>query len=88
MNPGDEISWVMNVGNASGFMDVGIGTNLSDGSGNENWFHIEMGGAISSKLYYRVYDASGVGTIVNDQAGLPYYDAGTVGSWVEVVVTM
>jgi len=88
LSAGDEISWVMNVSHASSFMDVGIGTNLSDGSGNENWIHIEMGGATGNRMYYRIYDSGGSGQIFNDQASDPRYDAGAMGTWQEVAVTM
>jgi hypothetical protein len=88
LSAGDEISWLMNISHASSFMDVGIGTNLSDGGGNENWFHIEMGGATGNRTYYRAYPSAGASAVYNNTAADPSYDGGHMGTWQEVVVTM
>ena len=90
LSAGDQISWIQNISHANCFMVMSIGTGLANGNvGDDVKFSIEMGGAVGGRLYYRIWDSSGSEVdIVNDTTAAPLYNAGHMGNWQEVVVTM
>jgi hypothetical protein len=90
LSAGDQISWIQNISHASCFMVMSIGTDLANGNaGDDVKFSIEMGGAVGGRLYYRIWDSSGSEVdIVNDTTPAPPHNAGHMGNWQEVVVTM